>query len=110
MLLLLGKLLLINKSEKDLPSDRTLAYTSYSGSQLPVTNHRRAAMEDREQAALDMIMRHGSCDYDSRDSTQYLLDQLVRLFTGDGYDEWVAYLRDGDDGPRTHYWDEGVAP
>jgi len=64
-------------------------------------------MSDKEQAALDMILAHGAAEYDDVSRTQWLLDQLVRLFAGDGYDEWVAYYRAGDDGPDTNYWDEG---
>lgn len=41
---------------------------------------------------------------------QWVIDQMVRALTGDGYEAWVVRQRDGDDGPDTYEWDEGIAP
>ena len=41
---------------------------------------------------------------------EWVIDQMVRALTGDGYDDWVAKTRDGEDGPHTYDWSEGVAP
>lgn len=40
----------------------------------------------------------------------WVIDQMVRALTGDGYAAWVAEACDGEDGPDTYEWDEGIAP
>ncbi len=40
----------------------------------------------------------------------WVIDQMVRTLTGDGYDKWVKSFRNGEDGPNTYSWDVGVAP
>lgn len=62
----------------------------------------------REQKALDLILRYGGID--GAHHKQWVLDQVVRALTGDKYDEWVATYCDGEDGPDTYAWDEGIAP
>lgn len=63
---------------------------------------------NRQSRALQIIERYGG----SRDAQhqQWVLDQVVRALTGEGYDDWVHRQRDGDDGPHTFEWSEGVAP
>jgi len=48
--------------------------------------------------------------YDGSHHKQWALDQIIRLITGDKYDEWLKAYMDGEDGPETYYWDEGIAP
>jgi hypothetical protein len=41
---------------------------------------------------------------------QWLLDQVIRILTGDEYAQWVEDYQDGVEGPNTYEWDEGIAP
>lgn len=40
----------------------------------------------------------------------WCLDQVVRALTGSAYEDFVAWTKDGEDGPETYGWDEGIAP
>lgn len=40
----------------------------------------------------------------------WVVDQMVRALTGDGYTKFVREAKDGENGPDTYEWDEGVAP
>lgn len=40
----------------------------------------------------------------------WVIDQAVRILTGDDYQAWVTEYCAGEDGPETYEWDEGVAP
>jgi hypothetical protein len=64
--------------------------------------------DDRIKAALDVIERYGTIDGEHHKT--WVIDQVARALTGDGYDEWVVKLRDGEDGPETYDWDTGIAP
>ncbi len=59
-------------------------------------------------AALAVIVENG--DIDGSHHKQWVLDQVVRTLTGDGYRAWVEAYCAGEDGPDTYAWDEGVAP
>ncbi len=67
-------------------------------------------MSDPEKiaAALDLIGSYGGTD--GAHHKQWVLDQVVRVLTGDNYEEWARLQRDGEDGPDTYEWDEGIAP
>ena len=63
-------------------------------------------MDDREQGALDLISEYG--EIDGAHHKQWLLDQVVRMLTGNEYeyDRWVeSHLKETE-----YQWDEGVAP
>lgn len=65
--------------------------------------------DDPVADALELIAEYGTVDGDSH--KQWLLDQVVRILAGDGYEEWIRSLSDGleeDDAPIE--WDEGIAP
>jgi|APSaa5957512622_1039677.scaffolds.fasta_scaffold197691_2 hypothetical protein len=64
--------------------------------------------ESRTEAALDLIYRYGSID--GNHHKQWVLDQVVRALKGPDYDAWVTEFCDGEDGPNTYFWDEGIAP
>ena len=61
-------------------------------------------------------------DQDGAHHKQWALDQVVRIATkcendgfgnyikSDEYHEWVRFHNDGEDGPNTYEWDEGIAP
>ena len=60
------------------------------------------------QAALEIAFRFGGVD--GAHHKAWVIDQMVRALTGDGYVEWVKEACDGEDGPETYGWDEGIPP
>lgn len=58
--------------------------------------------------ALNLIREYGGIDGDHH--KLWVLDQVVRQLTGDRYEEFVARSRDGEDGPETYSWDDGIPP
>lgn len=62
----------------------------------------------RIEAALDVADRYGGID--GGHHKMWVIDQMVRALTGDGYATWVSAHEAGQDGPDTYYWDEGIAP
>lgn len=58
--------------------------------------------------ALEIISRYGGID--GAHHKQWVLDQVARALTGNGYATWVKGQTDGEDGPDTYEWDEGIAP
>lgn len=64
--------------------------------------------EERVQEALNLILQYGGIDGDHH--KMWVLDQVVRVLTGDRYAEWVKEAKNGEDGPQTYDWDEGIAP
>lgn len=65
-------------------------------------------MSDSREQVLDLIIQYGGID--GGHHKKWLLDQIVRTLTGDGYESWVKEYQDGEDGPETYEWDEGIAP
>lgn len=63
--------------------------------------------EYRLAAALDVIARFGGID--GAHHKQWVLDQVVRSLSHD-YEAWVKAFEDGEDGPQTYEWDEGITP
>jgi len=60
------------------------------------------------ERAIDIAQQYGAIDGDHH--KMWVIDQMVRALTGDGYEEWVTKFRDGEDGPDTYAWDGGIAP
>lgn len=71
--------------------------------------HRQVAETDAERVhlALDLLAADGQIDGDHHKA--YVIDQAVRILAED-YDAWIIAYRDGEDGPHTYTWDEGIAP
>ena len=46
---------------------------------------------------------------DGEHHKQWLLNELVHVLADD-YDKWVADWENGEDGPKTYEWDNGIAP
>jgi hypothetical protein len=63
--------------------------------------------EQKIEQALTMA-HYGSTDGSHHKA--WVIDQMVRALTGDGYEAWVAEHKSGDDGPETYEWDCGIAP
>jgi hypothetical protein len=62
---------------------------------------------ERVQLALDAL---ADGQVDGQHHLRWVIDQAVRILAGDGYAAWVTEFRDGEDGPETYSWDEGIAP
>lgn len=60
------------------------------------------------ESALDVAFNYAQIDGGHHKT--WVIDQMVRALTGDEYDAWVANYCDGEDGPETYSWDEGIAP
>jgi len=82
--------------------------------------------------ALHFIERYGGID--GSHHKQWLIDQIARILNGapvhvvearweggeteyrisvgtcDGYTTWIKEMKDGEDGPETYDWEEGIAP
>ena len=67
-------------------------------------------LQERADHALAIAFDHGGGD--EAHHKAWVIDQMVRaLLPGeDEYTEWVRARRDGEDGPETYAWDEGIAP
>jgi hypothetical protein len=65
-------------------------------------------LKTRVDSALEIISRFGGIDGDHHRA--WVIDQAVRALTGDGYAEWVRMMNDGENGPNTYEWDQGIAP
>lgn len=62
----------------------------------------------RIEGALGLASQYGGID--GAHHKQWVIDQMVRVLTGDGYEQWVKDQKAGGDGPDTYSWDEGIAP
>lgn len=67
-----------------------------------------APLLDRAAAAVDLIARYGG--FDGGRHKMWVMDQVVRRLLGSSYPEFVRWACDGEDGPDTYEWDEGIAP
>lgn len=67
-------------------------------------------MTDKQKinAALNIICQYGGIDGDHHKA--WVIDQVVRTLTGDKYEQWVKDAKNGEEGPNTYDWDEGIAP
>jgi len=63
--------------------------------------------EEKASKALDFIGQWGGID--GAHHKQWVLDQLARILAPD-YERWVKDQNDGEDGPNTYSWDEGIPP
>lgn len=59
-------------------------------------------------AALEIAHDYGQTD--GAHHKTWVIDQMVRALMGDDYEAWAAAYMDGEDGPETYFWDEGIAP
>lgn len=49
-------------------------------------------------------------NFDGAHHKQWVLDQILRYIAQENYDKLIAWANDGEDGPNTYSWDEGIAP
>jgi hypothetical protein len=58
--------------------------------------------------ALLIIERFGGID--GSHHKQWVIDQVARKLLGSRYEEWVKEIKNGEFGPDTYDWDEGIPP
>lgn len=63
---------------------------------------------ERIEEAMSLIEQYAGID--GAHHKQWVIDQVARALKGEGYEKWVREYCDGDDGPETYEWDEGIAP
>lgn len=63
---------------------------------------------ERVQLALELLGNYGQ--EDGQHHQRWVIDQTVRILAGKNYDAFIEEYRDGEDGPETYTWDEGIAP
>ncbi len=59
-------------------------------------------------AAVDLAFQYGNIDGDHH--KQWVIDQMIRILTGDQYEVLVGEACKGDFGFKAYNWDVGVAP
>lgn len=67
-------------------------------------------MSGNARDALQVAAQYGQID--GAHHKAWVIDQMVRELLGtlDSYEEWVRLYSEGEDGPDTYAWDEGIAP
>jgi predicted alpha/beta-fold hydrolase len=67
-------------------------------------------MTDKERVnqAIELAVRFGGIDGSHHKA--WVIDQMVRVLSGDQYEKIVSDARSGADGPNTYEWSEGIAP
>lgn len=63
---------------------------------------------DKIKEALVLALRYGGIDGDHHKA--WVIDQMVRVLTGDAYEQVVEAACSGEDGPHTYTWREGIPP
>jgi hypothetical protein len=64
-------------------------------------------LENKEKEILSIAEDYGG--YDGGHHKQYALNEIVKIITGDKYEQWVNDYENGEDGPNTYEWDKGIA-
>lgn len=58
--------------------------------------------------ALEIARNYGGID--GSHHKDWVIDQMVRMLTGQVYEDVIKKICNGEDGPNTYYWDVGIAP
>lgn len=64
--------------------------------------------KERIQKAIELAVQFGGID--GSHHKDWVIDQMVRTLAGDRYEQIVKDACDGEDGPNTYEWNEGIAP
>ena len=64
--------------------------------------------KDDAQKALEVLIQYGQID--GAHHKNWVIDQAVRALAGPYYEELITAYKNGEDGPDTYEWDEGIAP
>lgn len=63
-------------------------------------------MTDQEKINEATALIHNTGGIDGSHHKQWVIDQVLRILTGEKYDEWINDYND----PEYPEWDQGVAP
>lgn len=63
---------------------------------------------ERIEKAIQLAVQYGGIDGDHHKA--WVIDQMVRALAGREYDEIVRAAKEGEDGPETYEWNEGIPP
>lgn len=64
--------------------------------------------KERIEKAIELAIQFGGID--GSHHKDWVIDQMVRTLAGDRYEQIVKDACDGEDGPNTYEWNEGIAP
>ena len=64
--------------------------------------------EERIHEAVGIGFQFGSID--GAHHKMWVIDQMLRVLLQDKYADFVKEVCNGEDGPETYEWDEGIAP
>lgn len=78
------------------------------GDRAAAAENMRDEIQAKVNSALKIAFEYGA--YDGGHHKMWTIDQMVRALTGSDYSNWVAEFKNGEDGPETYEWDEGIAP
>lgn len=62
----------------------------------------------RIRDAIDLAIQYGGID--SSHHMAWVIDQMLRILAGEGYDALIKEANTGEDGPNTYDWDIGIPP
>lgn len=65
-------------------------------------------MEDKIEKALEIAFQFGQID--GAHHKTWVIDQIVRTLTGEGYSEWIKNYEHDDEEDEDYEWDTGIAP
>ena len=71
-------------------------------------NKSKLLLLNRIDEAIELAVRYGGIDGDHHKA--WVIDQMVRALAGDQYEQIIKDACDGEDGPDTYTWEEGIAP
>ena len=63
---------------------------------------------ERHDKALAFLCSWGF--FDGSHHKAWAIDQAIRILSGDRYEQLVKDACNGEDGPDTYEWEEGIAP
>lgn len=64
--------------------------------------------DEQIEKAIDLAIQYGQID--GAHHKTWVIDQIVRMLTGDNYGNIISEACDGEDGADTYDWDIGIAP
>lgn len=64
--------------------------------------------EEKISTAMEVIERYGGID--GAHHKAWVIDQVARALLAEYYPQWVTDMKEGEDGPDTYDWDEGIPP
>ena len=73
-----------------------------------VVKFKEPEMNDKEKQIMNLIESYGGID--GAHHKQWIIDQVARIIKGFQYEQWVTEMKDGEDGPESYSYDEGIAP